>query len=304
MIVCPACGQENPDGFRFCGACASPLPAAGGDSPRVVRKTVTVVFCDMAGSTALGDRSDPERIRALMGRYHELARGVLERHEATIEKFIGDAVMAVFGVPVLHEDDALRAVRAACELRDELAAAGIPVRIGVNTGEAVAGGGEPLVTGDAVNVAARLEQAAGVGEAWIGDATFRLTRDAVHAEAVGGLMLKGKAAPLDAHRLLSVSPRAQAIPRRVDSRLVGRELELSMLSEAFQRSISERCHLFTVMGAAGVGKSRLVAELAAGAAADANVLVGQCLPYGDGITFWPVAEMLRSVAGIGESRRP
>ncbi|MGZ4481813.1 MAG: AAA family ATPase [Gaiellales bacterium] len=300
MTVCPACGQQNPDGFRFCGACASPLSTDGAPA-REVRKTVTVVFCDMAGSTQFADSSDPERVRARMGRYHDLARRVLESRGATIEKFIGDAVMAVFGVPVLYEDDALRAVRAVCELRDELAAAGIPARIGVNTGEVVAGGGEALVTGDAVNVAARLEQAAPVGEVWIGATTYRMTRDAVHAEPVDGVHAKGKPAPLAAYRLVTVSADAQAIPRRADSTLVGRGLELSMLSEAFERAVSEhRCHLFTVMGAPGVGKSRLVAELAGGAAAGANVLVGQCLPYGEGITFWPVAEMLRTAAGIGE----
>jgi class 3 adenylate cyclase len=212
VIACPACGQQNPEGFRYCGACASPLPAEGGTSTREVRKTVTVVFCDMAGSTALADGIDPERVRALMGRYHEVARSVLESHGGTIEKFIGDAVMAVFGVPMLREDDALRAVRAVCELRDELAAAGIPVRIGVNTGEVVAGGGEALVTGDAVNVAARLEQAAGVGEVWIGDTTHRLTREAVHTEPVR-VTAKGKRTPLEAHKLVSVSAHAQAIPR-------------------------------------------------------------------------------------------
>ena len=301
VIACPACGQLNPDGFRFCGACASPLPADGAASAREVRKTVTVVFCDMAGSTQLADSVDPERVRALMGRYHDLSRRVLESHGATVEKFIGDAVMAVFGVPLVREDDALRAVRAVCELRDELAAAGIPARIGVNTGEVVAGGGEALVTGDAVNVAARLEQAAGVGEVWIGDTTYRLTREAADTESVGEVMAKGKRAPLAAHRLVSVSAHAQAIPRRIDSTLVGRALELNMLSEAFERAVSDRrCHLFTVMGAPGVGKSRLVAELAGGAASGANVLVGQCLPYGEGITFWPVAEMLRTAAGVDE----
>src|SRR5690242_9584995 len=301
MVMCPTCGQANPEGFTYCGACASPLAADGGQPAHEVRKIVTVVFCDMVGSTALGDRSDPERVRALMASYHDLARRVLERHGGTIEKFIGDAVMAVFGVPMLHEDDALRAVRAAVELRDELAAAGIPTRIGVNTGEVVAGGGEALVTGDAVNVAARLEQAAGAGEVLIGEATFRLTRDAVQAEPLDRLVVKGKPQPVAARRLVSVTPGAPGISRRADVALVGRALELSMLAEAFERSISERrCHLFTVMGAPGVGKSRLVAELAAGPAGQANVLVGQCLPYGDGITFWPVAEMLRTAAGIGE----
>ena len=300
-IACPACGQLNPDGFRFCGACASPLATDGDASHREVRKTVTVVFCDMADSTQLAASVDPERVRALMGRYHDVARRVLESYGATIEKFIGDAVMAVFGLPLVREDDTLRAVRAVCDLRDELAAAGIAVRIGVNTGEVVAGDGEALVTGDAVNVAARLEQAAGVGDVWIGDTTHRLTREAARTEPVGEVTVKGKRAPLTAHRLLSVSAHAEAIPRRADSTLVGRALELNMLSEVFERAVSERrCNLFTVMGAPGVGKSRLVAELAGGAASEANVLVGQCMPNGEGITFWPVAEMLRAVAGVGE----
>ena len=153
----PPAAEENADAARFCSACGSPLevePAAD------VRKTVTVVFCDLVGSTSLGERTDPEALRELMSRYHAELRTILERHGGSVEKFIGDAAMAVFGLPQVHEDDALRAVRAAIEMRDAVATLGLQVRIGVNTGEVVAGAGETLVTGDAVNVAARLEQAA------------------------------------------------------------------------------------------------------------------------------------------------
>jgi class 3 adenylate cyclase len=201
VVVCAQCGRESPDEFEFCPGCGSPLTAPA--AVREVRKVVTVLFCDLVGSTALGDRTDPEALRALMTRYYDGARATLERHGGTVEKFVGDAVMAVFGIPVASEDDALRAVRAAVELRDAVAALGLTARIGVNTGEVVAGAGDTLVTGDAVNVAARLEQAADAGEIVIGEATLQLVRDAVAAESLE-LGVKGKAHPLAAHRLVSL----------------------------------------------------------------------------------------------------
>src|SRR5437870_8960359 len=155
MQVCAQCGRGNPEGARFCNACAAPLAA---EAPVEVRKTVTVLFCDLVGSTTLGDRTDPELLRELMARYHAELRTILERHGGTVEKFVGDAAMAVFGIPHVHEDDALRAVRDAAEMREAVTGLGLEVRIGINTGEVVAGTGETLVTGDAVNVAARLEQ--------------------------------------------------------------------------------------------------------------------------------------------------
>jgi class 3 adenylate cyclase len=163
MVTCPSCGQENPAGSRFCNACGAPLaePEAPG---REYRKVVTVLFCDVAGSTSLGERVDPEALRALLGRYFDEMKAIVERHGGSVEKFIGDAVMAVFGVPQVHEDDALRAVRAAVEMRDALPELGVAARIGVNTGEVVVGTAERLATGDAVNVAARLEQAAAAGD--------------------------------------------------------------------------------------------------------------------------------------------
>ena len=282
-VVCAQCGQENPDGFRFCGACGAPLGEAA--PAREVRKTVTVLFADVVGSTALGESRDPEAVRAQMANWFEDARTILARHGGTVEKFIGDAVMAVFGVPRTHEDDALRAVRAAAELQRPL------LRIGVNTGEVVAGEGETIVTGDAVNVAARLEQAAGPGEVLIGMETYRLVRDAVGVEKVPPLDLKGKAAPVTAYRLLEIDTSAEGVARRLDSPLVGRRRERERLRADFEHVVSERtCQLFTLLGPAGVGKSRLVLDFVE--SADARTVRARCLPYGEGITYWPLVEVV------------
>jgi class 3 adenylate cyclase/tetratricopeptide (TPR) repeat protein len=275
---------------------------------REVRKTVTVLFADVVSSTALGERLDPEALRRVMGRYFEEARKAVERHGGTVEKFIGDAVMAVFGIPVLHEDDAVRAVRAADELRRSLASLNedlardsgvtLQVRIGLNTGEVVAGSGETLVTGDAVNVAKRLEEAAGTGEVFVGEATHRLVRDAVTAEAVERLELKGKVEAIPAFRVLSVHEGIPERARRLESPMVGREREQRLLEHAYERAGGERaCHLFTVLGAAGVGKSRLVEEFLEGVGDSATVARGRCLPYGEGITFWPLLEIVRQLHG-------
>jgi class 3 adenylate cyclase len=177
VLICASCGQETPDGFPRCANCGAALEAV--EPAREVRKTVTVLFCDVTGSTALGESTDPEALRALLAGYFERMKVIVERHGGTVEKFIGDAVMAVFGVPVVHEDDALRACRAAVEMRDALPELGIGGRIGVNTGEVVTGTEERLATGDAVNVAARLEQAAQPGEVLIGEPTHALVRDVV-----------------------------------------------------------------------------------------------------------------------------
>jgi class 3 adenylate cyclase/tetratricopeptide (TPR) repeat protein len=298
--VCTKCGQENPEGFLLCGMCGTPLAASDGPG-REVRKTVTVVFCDIVDSTGIADGADPEVVHDLMSAYFDRVREVLERHGGTVEKFIGDAAMAVFGVPVVHEDDALRAVRAAAEIHAVLDALAIPVRIGVNTGEVVAHPGDTLVTGDAVNVAARLEQNAAPGDILIGDSTHQLVRAAIVADATEPVAVKGKAGPVLAWRLVAVSQTGGAVVRRFDTPLIGREHELGMLRGALARSDRERrCHLFTLLGAPGVGKSRLVAELAAGAG-PARVLVGHCLSYGEGITYWPLAEILRAAAGMDDA---
>ncbi len=302
---------------KFCPECGAPLPQPTART-REVRKAVSVVFCDVTGSTSLGERLDPESLRQVMTRYFERMQAVLESHGGTVEKFIGDAVMAVFGIPVLHEDDALRAVRAAAGMRDALAELNaelardwgvtIGTRIGVNTGEVVAGnpsGGQNLVTGDTVNTAARLEQAAEPGEILIGEETYQLTRDAVVVEPIDPLALKGKAGAVDAYRLLEVRPGVLGHERRLDSPMVGRERPLKLLRDAFESAEGDRaCYLFTVLGAAGIGKSRLAREFLDGARAGATVLSGRCLSYGEGITFWPVSEMLTAAAGIADDDQP
>ena len=289
MRACPNCGREIDGDFDFCPHCGAALPAAVPSGAH--RKTVTVVFCDVTGSTALGESIDPEALRGLLARYFERMKGIVERHGGSVEKFIGDAVMAVFGVPVAHEDDALRAIRAAAEMRDALPELGIQARIGVNTGEVVTGTEERLVTGDAVNVAARLEQAAQPGEVLIGGPTFALVKDAAEVEPVEPLELKGKTEPVPAYRLLRVH---DAPERRHGALFVGRERELATLREAWERIQAEqRCELVTLIGDPGVGKSRLVAE--ALASIGATVVRGRCLPYGEGITYWPVVEVLKQL---------
>ena len=275
------------------------------------RKTVTVLFCDVTGSTALGERLDPESFRAVMARYFDLARLVVERHGGSVEKFIGDAVMAVFGIPVLHEDDALRAVRAAAELRDGLAGLNkglardygttLELRIGVNTGEVVTGTPERLATGDAVNATARLEAAAQPGEILLGAETQALVRDSVVVEALEPLELKGKAAPVAAYRLVSV--RSEAPSRRGAGAMVGRQRELGRLQAAMAQAVADSsCQLFTVLGAAGVGKSRLAYEFLDGLDG-VTVARGTCLPYGEGITYWPVVEVLKQLLGAQPEQR-
>ncbi len=312
MQVCPSCGEENPERFRLCGFCGAELAPA---SPaHEVRKTVTIVFCDLKGSTSLGERIDSESLREVMSRYFDEMKAVLERHGGRVEKFIGDAVMAVFGLPVVREDDALRAVRAAADmgralahLNDELERGwGVRLvsRTGANTGEVVVGdpsAGQRLVVGDAVNVAARLEQAAGDMETLIGDLTYRLVRDSVEAEALESpIELKGKAEPVAAYRLLSVAE-SDGSGSGSDMPLVGREEEVNLLaSELGQAEEEGACRLVTILGDPGVGKSRLVREFGAEVADAALVLRGRCLPYGRGITFWPLVEAVRQAASVGD----
>ncbi|HEY8815216.1 MAG TPA: adenylate/guanylate cyclase domain-containing protein [Candidatus Dormibacteraeota bacterium] len=281
----------------------------------VVRKTVTVVFADISGSTSLGERLDAEALREIMDRYFEEMRLTLERHGGTIEKFIGDAVVAVFGVPNLHENDSFRAVRAAFDMRSALhelsnaleqeAGIRLEARIGVNTGEVVAGdpsSGQTFVTGDCVNVAARLQQNASPGEILIGDATFRLVRDAVSVEALEPVMAKGKSAPVAAWRLLDVSQGAPPLARPRDAPMVGREVELAELRRWFDAATRERTfRLVTCVGPPGIGKSRLADEFVASIGDRARVLRGRCLEYGEGITYAPVAELVRHLGGAASS---
>jgi len=289
-VTCPSCGKEISGEFVYCPFCAASLAGAEDEQ----RKTVTVLFCDVTGSTALGESSDPEALRALLARYFERMRGIVEAHGGTVEKFIGDAVMAVFGVPVAHEDDALRACRAAVEMRDALPELGVQARIGINTGEVVTGTAERLATGDAVNVAARLEQAADPGTILIGEGTLRLVRESVEAQPVDPLPLKGKSAPVPALRLLEVRGELE---RSHATRFVGRVPELAALRQAWERTRSEgKCELVTVVGEPGVGKSRLVAEVLG--SLEARAVRGRCLPYGEGITYWPVVEVVKQLAAL------
>lgn len=309
MQICPLCGEEMPDRFRVCGMCGTQLGAA--PAAVHVRRTVTVVFCDLKGSTELGERLDPELVREVLNRYFAEMRAVLERHGATVESYLGDAIMAVFGLPRLHEDDALRAVRAAREMQsvldrlnddlEERWGVRLANRVGINTGEVIAGavGEQRLVTGDTVNVAARLESAAGPMETLIGLATYRLVRAAVKVEEVEPLTLKGKAEPVPAFRLLDVMEIAQS--RRLDTPLVGRAAELLALENAFAKaSTSAVPQVSILLGDAGTGKTRLVSEFLERNAESAQVLRGHCLAYGDGITFWPLGEVVRQAAAIGE----
>ncbi|HEY7738105.1 MAG TPA: AAA family ATPase [Candidatus Limnocylindria bacterium] len=320
MVVCPACSREVAEEFAFCPYCGAELatPAVAGD----VRKLVTMLFADVAGSTAMAEALDAEVVRELMGAYFAVAREEIEARGGTVEKFIGDAVVAVFGVPVAHEDDPARALRSALAVRDRLAilnerrqAAETPalrVRIGINTGDVVASGsprpGEGLVTGDAVNVAARLQQLAEPGQIVVGERTAAAAPTFTF-RALGGHELKGKQAEVEVLEL--VGEVAGAPDRGVPglrSPLVGRERELEVLLSLYERVASEeRPHLVTLYGEPGVGKSRLTVEFlsaVAGRSPAPTVVRGRCLSYGSGVTFWPLAEILRAQAGILQSDAP
>jgi class 3 adenylate cyclase/tetratricopeptide (TPR) repeat protein len=302
MQACASCGHQNPPDAHFCNRCGTPLTGASALPEQL--KTITVLFADVTGSTELGERLDPEAVRRVMERYFELAQRVISRHGGTVEKFIGDAVMAVFGVPVIHEDDALRAVRAAADLRAEMPGLNseltrdygttLELRMGVNTGEAVTAADEWLAVGDAVNIAARLEQAAAPGEILLGPQTLGLVRDAVAVDALEPMSLKGKSHPVAVSRLVEVLVEAGSPRRRFDAPMVGRAHQLRMLEDFFLNVVRERtCGLFTLLGVAGVGKSRLAAEFSR--KVDAAVVGGRCFSYGEGITYWPVVEVVRQL---------
>jgi class 3 adenylate cyclase/tetratricopeptide (TPR) repeat protein len=313
--ICPRCGEANVPGYKLCGYCGSPLVLAA--KARESRKTVTIVFADPKPEHLGDGPPTPEALRDAMAAYFEAMRIALERHGATIETFIGDAVMAVFGLPIRHEDDAVRAVRAAADMQAALPALNNDLRarfgleignhIGVNTGEVIAGDaslGQRLVTGDAVNTAARLEQAAGHGQIIVGELTYRLARDHIDVEEIPPLSLKGKAEPVPAYRLVGV--RARPVERTTAlSPFVGREAEMARLATALEEArTGHRASLVAVIGDAGVGKSRLIKEFAIRASEGGRVVRGRCLPYGDGITFWPIAEIVREAADVSAEDSP
>jgi class 3 adenylate cyclase/tetratricopeptide (TPR) repeat protein len=307
MVICANCGAENREGARFCDACGRSVALAEAAEP--FRKTVTVLFSDVVGSTSLGEQLDPEALSHVMTQYFGVMRPIIESHGGTLAKFVGDAVFAVFGIPTLHEDDALRAVRAAVEMRTELGRMNpelqrrfgvtISIRTAVNTG-AVAGVGllpdRNFVAGDTANVAARLQQLAEGGDILLSERTYRLIRHAADAELLPPAELRGKTQPLTVYRLREVRS-ADALPRRLQAPIIGRERERRLLADAWERVASERTpRLFTLLGAAGVGKSRLTDEFLA-SLDGADVVRGHCLSYGNGITFWPVVEILVQLLG-------
>jgi class 3 adenylate cyclase/tetratricopeptide (TPR) repeat protein len=316
VATCPKCGQRSAEGFRFCPYCGAPLSV---QEPRTERKVVTILFCDLVGFTSRSDQADPEDVRAILQPFHTLAKAEIERYGGTLDKFIGDAAMGVFGSPIAHEDDPERAVRAGMrildgvrKLHDRTPNEALSVRIGVNTGEAVvalAAGvqvGEN-VAGDVVNTASRLQGAAPAGCLIVGETTYRATCDAVEYQEQEPVIAKGKAKPLRVWSALSIRPLPTISDRPATAPFVGREVERGVLEQAFLRSvIRERVQTITVMGEPGAGKSRLVAELGVAIpglapGVDVQWRRGRCLPYGDGITFWALGEIVKDQAGILES---
>jgi class 3 adenylate cyclase/tetratricopeptide (TPR) repeat protein len=322
VLACPSCGKELPGEFPFCPFCGAPLAAGQDIQLQEERKVVTVFFCDLVGFTAASQAADPEDVRSRIRPYHALLRRELEGYGGTVEKFIGDAVMAVFGAPTAHEDDAERAVRAGLRILDAIAelneadpSLSLQVRIGVNTGEAVVAlgarpeEGEGIVTGDVVNTASRLQGAAPINGIAVSEATYRTTERVFEFEELDPVVVKGKAEPLAVFRPLQ--PRARygsdVTPTHATP-LVGRELEKSLLIGTFERSAQQRfCQLVMIVGEPGVGKSRLCAELFSHVD-DRTGLTrwrqGRCLPYGEGIAFWALGEIVKAECGILESDSP
>ncbi|MEN3342674.1 MAG: hypothetical protein V7644_2078 [Actinomycetota bacterium] len=312
MGVCARCAQENPEVARFCLACGSPLAPV--QPPVEERKLVSVVFTDIVGSTARAESLDPEDVRALLAPYYARLRKELERFGGTVEKFIGDAVVALFGAPVAHEDDPERAVRAALAIRgaiDELNGADewldLKIRVGVNTGEALvvvganASEGEGMASGDVMNTAARLQSAAPVNGVVVGELTYRATREVIEYREAAPIAAKGKSERVPAWEAVRVHPDASR-GRRAENTLVGRERHAAELLELWRVVVAEgRPARATILGPPGIGKSRLLGELADRVAADAGVHWGRCLSYGEGITYWPLVELLKSAVGILQS---
>jgi class 3 adenylate cyclase/tetratricopeptide (TPR) repeat protein len=321
VVRCTACGEENPDRARFCLACGAALGAEP-ERQREERKLVSVLFCDLVGFTSRSDRADPEDVRATLRPYHQRLRKDIERFGGTVEKFIGDAVMAVFGAPVAHEDDAERAVRSAlrivdsiAELNDEQPGLDLAVRVAVNTGEAVVAvgarpeEGEGMVTGDVVNTAARLQTVAPVNGVVVGEVSYRSTKDLVEYEPLDPVTVKGKAEPIPLWRAVSARSRFGVdVEQGTRTPFVGRTNELGLLIQTFARSVQESSvQLINITGEPGVGKTRLLWEFRRHLDDQPDLVYwrqGRCLPYGEGVTYWALGEMIKGQAGILESDSP
>ena len=311
VIVCPSCRRESPDTAAFCAGCGVSLGASA-EPATEERKVVTILFADLVGSTAAAERRDPEDVRKTLSAYYARLRTELERHGGTVEKFIGDAVMAVFGAPIAHEDDPERAVRAALAIRDALGESDVDVRIAVHTGEALVSrgarvaAGEAMVAGDVVNTAARLQTAAPVNGVLVGETTYRATDHAIEYEDAGAVLARGKSEPVPAWLALQAKARFGVdVDQRPLGELVGRADEVAVLDGALARVRRERDpQLVTLVGVPGIGKSRLVAELLARVDALPDLIhwrQGRCLPYGEGVSFWALGEMAKAQAGVLES---
>jgi class 3 adenylate cyclase len=317
MITCSACAQENADTARFCSACGAALDGAPQASPREERKIVTVLFADLVGFTSRAEKMDPEDVRALLSPYHARLRSELESFGGTVEKFIGDAVMALFGAPIAHEDDPERAVRAALSIRDWVREQDeeLQVRIAVNTGEALVAlgarpeAGEGMASGDVVNTAARLQAAAPVNGILVGETTWRSTRQAINYGEQHRVEAKGKVEPIPVWEALEARSRLGVdVAQEAGAPLVGREEELRVLRDALARAQREpSVQLVTLVGVPGIGKSRLVYELMQEVASSQDLVTwrqGRCLPYGEGISFWALGEMVKAQAGVLEADQP
>ncbi len=307
MGRCPRCGSDNPSGARFCNSCGASL---GEDAPgREERKVVTVLFADLVGFTGRSERLDPEDVRSILREFHARLRTLLESYGGTVEKFIGDEVMAVFGAPVAHEDDPERAVRAGLAIRDAMEDEELDVRIGVNTGETLValearpGEGEAMVAGDAVNTAARIRSAAPIGGVLVGEITHRATDQAIEYRDAAPITAKGKTDPLPVWE--AVAPRSRLgvdVDQSPATELIGRERELALIRDTFARVRAEReTQLVTLVGVPGIGKTRLVFELLQDVRREPELIYwrqGRSLPYGEGLPFWAVAEMVKAQAGV------
>src|SRR6266576_4834488 len=306
---CPVCGQENPAGFKFCGACGAELDAAPATA-REERKVITVLFADLVGFTWRAEKLDPEDVRALLSPYYARLRHELERHGGTVEKFIGDAVMAVFGAPVAHEDDPERAVRAAIAIRE--AVEDLDLRTAVNTGEALVSlgarpaEGEAMVSGDVVNTAARMQTAAPVNGILVGEGTYRATRHVIEYREAPAVEAKGKSEPVKVWEAVAARSRfGSDVEQKLRTPLVGRERERRLLADALAHARTEQsAQLVTLVGVPGIGKSRLVAELFQITDADEEIISwrqGRSLPYGERVSFWALGEIVKAHAGLLES---